>query len=67
MKAEAYKAGDVESGNWNWAVGLRHFESSRPSQMATINTTACWAHKLDPERLAVIMADALSAELEKMS
>ncbi len=67
MKAEAYKAGDVESGNWNWAVGLPRFKGSRPSQMATINSTACYAHKMDPERLAMIMADALSAELEKMS
>ncbi len=22
MKAEAYKAGDVMAGNWQWAVGI---------------------------------------------
>ncbi len=67
MKAEAYKAGHVESGNWNWAVGLPRFKGARPSQIATINATACYAYKLDPERLAVIMADALNAEMEKTS
>ncbi len=64
MKAEAYKAGDVESGNWTWAVGMPN-ENGRHSQIATINPFACWRTQLDPERLAMIMADALNAEMER--
>lgn len=67
MKAEAYKAGHVETGNWNWAVGLPRFKGAKPSQIATINDYACWTGGLDPFRVATVMADALNAEMEKTS
>ncbi len=63
MKAEAYKAGDVQSGNWHWAVGIPD-SNGRHSQISSINTTACWVHGLDDERMASIMADALNKEME---
>ncbi len=64
MKAEAYKAGDIESGNWQWAIGIPN-ENGRHSQIAAINGHSCWAWGLEDHRLAVIMADALNVEMEK--
>ncbi len=68
MKAEAYKAGHIESGNWTWAVGIPN-ENGHHSLIATINSFACWTGgcHLDPLRIATIMAYALNAEMEKTS
>ena len=62
MKAEAYKAGDVQSGNWTWAVGIPN-PGGRHSQIATINLTACYRRGLDFERVAEVMAAALNKEM----
>ena len=62
-KAFAYKSGDVQCGDWHWAVGIQN-HNGRHSQIASINFTACWRRELDAERVAVIMAEALNKEME---
>ena len=61
MKVEAYKAGDVQAGNWSWAVGFPR-ANGRHSQIATINSTTCWNRGLVAERVATIMAAVLNEE-----
>lgn len=53
--AQAYKAGDVESGNWAWAVGVRD-DAGRMMHVATINLHACHALGLDHETVAIALA-----------
>lgn len=57
----AYKAGNVAAGNWSWAVGIPD-SNGRFSQLASINSTACWVKDVDPFNLACVMADAANKE-----
>ena len=53
----AYKAGHVASGNWHWSVGAGGgYGGGHPSEIASINHTACFVRCLDPHRLALVMA-----------
>lgn len=52
--AQAYKAGDVESGNWSWAVGV--LKNGRMMQVATVNIHACHALGMDHEIVAIALA-----------
>ncbi len=64
MNAEAYRAGDLQSGDWHWSVGTPT-EAGRHIEIATINIFACAHHALDPQKVATIMAEALNNEQDR--
>lgn len=53
-KAVAYKSGDLDRGNWSWAVGVR--KNGLMMQVATVNIHACHALGLDHETVAIALA-----------
>jgi hypothetical protein len=58
--ALAYKAGDVPSGNWSWAVGIE--KNGRMMQIATVNIFACHALGWDHEKVAEALANGFNEE-----
>jgi hypothetical protein len=56
----AYKHGDVQSGNWQWAVGAKASVGERPLCVATINFHGANAAGYDCEQLAAAIAKALN-------
>lgn len=59
--AKAYKAGDVPSGRWSWAVGVEN-ANGRMSQIATVNIFACHALGWDHEKVANALANGFNEE-----
>lgn len=63
---EAYKFGDLQSGNWAWAVGYKKSDIQPHSQLCTVNIHAAPNH--DAEAVARLFAAApeLLEALKKM-
>jgi hypothetical protein len=57
----AYKHGDLQSGNWTWAVGANANIGDRPLCVATINFHGANAAGYDCEELANMFAKAVPA------
>ena len=66
MKAEAYKLGDIQSGNWEWAVGYPdRMGRGRFICVAVINLHGTWRESLDAETVAKLFATALNEPHKK--
>lgn len=65
----AYKAGDIQSGNWSWAIGADSPHGGKmPLCVATVNFHGAIAAGYDHEKLAPLFAAApdLLAQLESL-
>lgn len=54
--AEAYKLGNVQSGDWQWAVGIK--EGNGYICLALVNTVGTAAAGIDSGHLAELLAEA---------
>ena len=65
---KAFKGGHVLSGNWFWAVThqgeLVDDEILRPTVLITVNHSTAYSKGFDPQQVAEIIAEALSAAQE---
>lgn len=59
----AYKNGDVQSGNWSWAVGVKNNIRVRPICLATTNFYGANAAGHDCQDLAELFADAINRDI----
>lgn len=59
---EAFKHGDVQSGNWDWAVGKPDNLGRGRHNMVicTINTTAAYMQGIDGEKVAEAFAKTMN-------
>jgi hypothetical protein len=57
----AYKHGDVQSGNWTWAIGAKANIGERPLCVATLNFHGANAAGYDCEQLAKEIEQAINA------
>lgn len=61
-RAFAYKNGDVQSGNWSWAVGVKSKINDRPICLATTNFYGANGAGHDCQALAELFAGAINRE-----
>lgn len=62
-KLFAHKHGDLQSGNWQWALAAEDNIGNRPLIVATFNFYGAVAAGYDPEILSQQLADLINKEI----